>query len=85
MEAAAESQPLFLVGLCRGCDKEVLTHTHYDEEGAEVRLCLECDAVVADGIRPTSADALDEWGYRVGDAASGCGKPGCGGGRCGRP
>jgi hypothetical protein len=70
------------VGGCPSCGREVLTHVHLGEDGAERRLCVHCDTVV-ELVRWVGEDGLADLGYGAADAAVGCGRPDCGMGRCG--
>lgn len=77
--------PGFPVSHCGRCGREVLTHLHLDEGGAERRLCFHCDAELdPEALRWVSEAALAGLGYGIaGDAAEGgCGRPGCGKGNC---
>jgi len=76
----------FPVSHCARCARDVLTHVHLDEDGEERRLCLHCDAEIDPReLRWVPAPALEPLGYEIGSAAAeGCGRPGCGQGRCGR-
>jgi hypothetical protein len=66
---------------CEACGHDVLTHAHYDQDDAE-RLCVHCDGPVASERKVRLAD-LEAEGYAVIEQ-QGCGRPDCGGGRCGR-
>jgi hypothetical protein len=65
----------------------VLLHVQLDADERERIHCLACDAEIDPlEVRWVEEAALGELGYAVADAVgiSGCGRPGCGGGRCGR-
>lgn len=72
----------FTFAWCAGCERDVLTHAHYDAEGTERRLCVHCDGDVANE-RTVQVGDLEAEGYAVFEQ-QGCGKPDCGGGRCNR-
>jgi len=56
-----------------------------DERGELHRLCLHCDAEMdPEEVRWVEESALDDLGYGVRGDSGGCGRPGCGKGRCGR-
>jgi hypothetical protein len=80
-------EPEFPVSHCVPCGRDVLTHVHVDERGAEHRFCLHCDAEIdLAAVRWIGEPALEPLGYRLdGDEPLGCGRPGCGQGRCGAP
>ena len=74
----------FLIGYCSVCAKQVLTHIQLGDDDAEVRLCLHCDTVIADGLESVPGDDLEAHGYALLEART-CGNGGgCGvGGGCG--
>jgi hypothetical protein len=77
----------FPVSHCAPCGREVLVHTILDADDRERIRCVACDAEIDPlEVRWVAEPALNELGYGVvGEVGlSGCGKPGCGGGRCGR-
>ena len=76
----------FPISRCGRCGRDVLTHVHVDARGAERRLCLHCDAEIDPGeVRWVMEPELERLGYALkSDQAVGCGRPGCGQGRCGR-
>jgi hypothetical protein len=80
MDAVAFSNVEFATGHCSNCDRDVLTHSDFDDAGVESRLCVHCDTPV--DVEITKGSALSAYGYDVVEA-SGCGRPDCGGGRCG--
>lgn len=74
----------FPVSRCARCGRDVLLHLHVDERGEERRFCLHCDAEIDPvEVRWVEEAALAPLGYGM-IVEGGCGKPGCGQGRCGR-
>jgi hypothetical protein len=70
------------VARCALCARDVLTHVHLDDDGRERRLCLHCDAELDPAeVRWVASDGLAGLGYEVAPEG-GCGRPGCGQGRC---
>ncbi|HZP40548.1 MAG TPA: hypothetical protein VFD84_03450 [Candidatus Binatia bacterium] len=84
-EAALAHEADFPLAHCARCARDVLTHVRLDGEGREGRACVHCDAALDPAeIRWVDAAALDRAGYAVlGEPGGGCGRPGCGQGRCG--
>jgi hypothetical protein len=79
--------PDFPVSRCAPCGRDVLTHVRVDPAGAERRHCLHCDAEIDPGeIRWVLEPELERLGYafQAAEMVGGCGRPGCGQGRCGR-
>ena len=76
-----ESSVSLSMGLCPGCKRDVLTWLDYDDDGAERRLCVHCDATVETGLRLVDESELSEKDYAF-VQEQGCGRPDCGGGRC---
>jgi len=78
----ASTFPVTRCGLCR---RDVLTHVHLDAAGEERRLCLVCDAEVdPEEIRWVGEEELAGVGWELAaPPGAGCGRPGCGQGRCG--
>jgi hypothetical protein len=76
----------FPVSRCARCGRDVLTHVHLDTRGEARRCCLHCDAEIDPReVRWVMEPELERLGYGMqGDQAAGCGRPGCGQGRCGR-
>ncbi len=73
----------FPVAHCARCARDVLTHFAMDGRGAARRACIHCDAEIdPEELRWVPETALDGLGYAV--RGEGCGRPGCGGGRCQR-
>lgn len=72
----------FVIGYCADCQRRVLTHPDLDGDG-ERALCVHCDAVVSDDLRPASGAELPDHGYGLLEL-QGCGNPECGGGACSR-
>jgi hypothetical protein len=81
VETPAEVEIAF--AWCAACAREVLTHGDYDAEGRERRLCVHCDGPAAVEQRAVRLGDLDAEGYALVEE-QGCGRPDCGGGRCGR-
>jgi hypothetical protein len=77
----------FPIARCVPCGRDVLTHVDFDADGAERRRCIHCDAELDPAeVRWVDGEALERAGYAVeAPAGEGCGRPGCGQGRCGRP
>lgn len=82
VERAVESG--FPVARCALCARDVLTHVRVDEDGRERRCCIQCDAELDPAeVRWVGATELETVGYSLfGDPGEGCGRPGCGQGRC---
>jgi len=77
----------FPVARCAPCDREVLVHVVLDVGDQERIRCVTCDAEIDPlEVRWIAEAALNELGYALDPEVgmSGCGRPGCGGGRCGR-
>jgi hypothetical protein len=77
----------FPVSRCVPCGRDVLVHVVLDGDARERIRCVGCDAEIDPlEVRWIAEPALNELGYAVGDevGVSGCGRPGCGGGRCSR-
>ena len=73
----------FPIARCAPCGRDVLTHVDLDGDGVERRSCVHCDAGIdPDEVRWVAEAALDDLGYAL--QRDGCGRPGCGGGRCQR-
>ena len=82
MDAAA---PTFPVTRCTTCARDVLCHVELDADEREVTHCIECAAIVAPhAVRWVALGDLEEIGYGYVLPEGGCGRPDCGGGRCGR-
>jgi DNA-directed RNA polymerase subunit RPC12/RpoP len=75
----------FPVSRCARCSRDVLTHVDLEDDGTERRRCLHCDAEIdPQEVRWVAEPELATLGYALqGDAPVGCGRPGCGMGRCG--
>ena len=77
----------FPVARCAPCGRDVLTHLEVDERGVELRRCVHCDAALdPEELRWVTEAELGKLGYGLRDEVEngGCGRPGCGQGRCGR-
>jgi hypothetical protein len=81
MDAVGFSAVEFATGYCSSCERDVLTHSSFDDSGLEVRFCVHCDTPL--DVEMTKGSALSAYGYDLIEA-EGCGRPDCGGGRCGR-
>jgi hypothetical protein len=73
----------FLLGWCAHCAREVLTATTSAGGGTASRACVHCDAAIDGMLSRIPGDELAARGYGVIEDTSGCGRPDCGGGRCG--
>ena len=67
---------------CTPCGKSVLTYVALDDDGAERRVCVHCDAAVGDSLKWVSPGELEQAGYYFGpppanDSEKSCGT-GCG-------
>ena len=84
MDTAAPTTA-FPVTRCTTCSRDVLCHSDFDGAGREIVRCVEC-ATQADpvAVRWSSLAELEEIGYGFVLPEGGCGRPDCGGGRCGR-
>ncbi len=71
----------FPLGWCTPCGREVLTAVAEDGDG---RLCVHCDLPVDGALRQARGVDLAGSGYALHEE-QGCGRPDCGGGRCGKP
>lgn len=69
----------FALGWCAQCARQVLTAAGRGEH----RLCVHCDGAVAEALSSVLGDELATRGYGAIEDTSGCGRPDCGGGRCG--
>ena len=71
----------FPVGHCARCEREVLVAVGVDER----QRCVHCDAELDPDLLRWVGDAeLERVGYAVWREGENCGRPDCGGGRCGR-
>jgi len=78
-------QTTFPVARCAPCGREVLAHTWIDERGDDRFACVHCDAELDPvELRWMTETELDGVGYAVVTEQAHCGRPDCGGGRCGR-
>jgi hypothetical protein len=76
----------FPLGHCARCNKEVLVGVTLDERGEERRHCVHCEAELdPEMLRWVSETELERVGYASWIEREHCGRPDCGGGRCGRP
>ena len=82
VEPSARTDLEFTLAWCPACERDVLTHAHFDADGPERRLCVHCDGDI-ENQRVLPIDDLEAQGYAVIEL-EGCGKPDCGGGRCTR-
>lgn len=80
-------EPDFPVSRCVPCGRDVLTHVRVAAGGEERRHCLHCDAEIDPGeVRWVLQAEIERLGYAFEgeEVVGGCGRPGCGQGRCGR-
>ena len=76
----------FPLAHCARCDREVLVAVVVDERGEDRRRCVHCEAELdPDELRWVAEPELERVGYAVWLEREHCGRPDCGGGRCGRP
>jgi hypothetical protein len=76
----------FPVSRCAPCGREVLVHAILDTGDRERIRCVSCDAEMDPlEVRWVDEAQLNELGYGLAGevGVAGCGRPGCGGGRCG--
>ncbi len=81
-------EPDFPISRCAPCGRDVLTHVALGDDGAERRRCIHCDATIDPAeLRWVLEPELERLGYafHTEEMVEGCGRPGCGQGRCGRP
>lgn len=70
---------------CVPCGRDVVVWVRLDAVGAERSHCVHCDAELdPETVRWVPEEALDGAGYASWGEADHCGRPDCGGGRCGR-
>jgi hypothetical protein len=70
---------------CVPCARDVVVWVRLDAAGDERSLCVHCDAELDPAlVRWVPEEELDAAGYAAWGEADHCGKPDCGGGRCGR-
>jgi len=75
----------FPLGHCARCKREVLVGMVLDERGEERRHCVHCEAELdPELLRWVSEAELEQVGYASWIEGEHCGRPDCGGGRCGR-
>jgi len=76
----------FPLAHCARCAREVLVAVAVDEHGEDRRRCVHCEAELdPDDLRWVAEGELERVGYAVWLEREHCGRPDCGGGRCGRP
>ena len=76
----------FPVSRCAPCGRDVLVHAILDPGDLERIRCVACDAEIdPHEVRWVDEAHLNELGYGLAGevGVAGCGRPGCGGGRCG--
>jgi hypothetical protein len=67
------------------CARDVLCHVDLDGGDREIIRCVECATVaLAVEVRWVALGELERVGYGYVLPEGGCGRPDCGGGRCGR-
>ncbi len=83
---ASEHAPTeFPVAHCALCDKDVLCYTDIDEHDRELMRCLDCSTLAEPAaLRWLDLHGIEDLGYGYVLPEGGCGRPGCGNGRCGR-
>ena len=75
----------FPVARCAPCGRDVLAHVTIDQADAERYGCIHCDAEIDPlELRWVAEAELDAVGYGIWTERENCGRPDCGGGRCGR-
>jgi hypothetical protein len=75
----------FPIARCVPCGRDVLLHVWLGRDEAERYGCIHCDAEIDPAeLRWVTEDALDGLGYATWAEREFCGRPDCGGGRCGR-
>lgn len=83
--ASAAPATEFPIVRCASCATDVLGHLDLDEHDAPIVRCVVCAAIAApDAVRFGDVHALEAIGYGFVVPESGCGRPDCGRGRCGR-
>jgi hypothetical protein len=83
MADADLAEVAFLLGWCSHCGREVLTAAIEAGGEADHRVCVHCDGAIAAALSSVLGDELETRGYGLLEDTSGCGRPDCGGGRCG--
>jgi hypothetical protein len=69
----------FPLGWCSQCAREVLMALRHEGDARE---CVHCGAPISGRVRDARGMDLGEAGYALHEE-QGCGRPDCGGGRCG--
>ena len=76
---------VFPVGHCARCERTVLAAVRLEADREERRHCACCDAELDPAeLRWVTESALEALGWIAWTEAETCGRPDCGGGRCGR-
>jgi hypothetical protein len=76
---------VFPVARCARCARTVLATLVPDADDAERRCCTLCDAELDPAeLQWVTESALEALGWVAWTEAETCGRPDCGGGRCGR-
>src|SRR5262245_50401078 len=84
LDVSRMNDDTFPVARCGPCGREVLAHVALDAQGDRYG-CIHCDAELdPTELRWVDEAALDAVGYAVWSEREHCGRPDCGGGRCGR-
>jgi hypothetical protein len=75
----------FPVTYCASCERDVLCVLDLDDRDQQLPRCFEC-GTAADpaSLRSLALADLEGLGYGYVLPEGGCGRPDCGGGRCGR-
>lgn len=82
---AAGATTEFPVTHCLTCDRDVLCVLDLDDTDQPLPRCLECGtAADPTAVRSLALAELEPLGYGYVLPEGGCGRPDCGGGRCGR-
>ncbi len=82
MAAGPQILSSFPMAFCGACDKTVLTHVGFDDDGNEHRMCVHCDAPIDERLDWVDAEELEATGYFIGSppvqkaCGSGCGSCG---------
>jgi hypothetical protein len=80
-----ETPTTFPVARCAPCGRDVLAHVTSERPDLERWSCIHCDAELDPlELRWIAEPELDAVGYAVWAEREHCGRPDCGGGRCGR-
>jgi hypothetical protein len=82
---ATDPTTAFPVARCAKCECDALCHVDLDEDERQIVRCVECATVVEPTeVRWLTLSELEPMGYGLVLPEGGCGRPDCGGGKCGR-